>query len=263
MKHIEFLGLPGSGKTTTAIELVKILRSLGRQVFTHYDIKNHTMHQVMQRQMGLLWKILKWAASLQNGRIYNIVWQKHRAEYIFRFMAEHPQLARHIIACGEHVKPPEWMPREILCGKNLIEWFFDIASYYQAGVDTLTENAAGLLEEGFCQHAYYLCAFWETHAQEQPLQRYLELIPTPDLLVCLLTSAEQSEARMQARFKGVSSDILRPLTVDQRLAVLDERLRMYMAIADNLEQKGATVIRLEHDDYQHSHRILEEQLAHI
>jgi hypothetical protein len=155
------------------------------------------------------------------------------------------------------------MPREILCGKHLIEWFFDIASYYQAGVETLPEKAIGLLEEGFCQHAYYLCAFRDQHAPEQPFQRYLELIPQPDLLVCLLSSVEQSEARMQARGKGVSSDILRPLTVEQRLAVLDERRRMYAAIAETLEQNGATVVRLAHDDYQQSHRILEEQLGRL
>jgi thymidylate kinase len=133
---------------------------------------------------------------------------------------------------------------------------------YQASFDCLESNAILLQEEGFCQQAYYLLfAFRENTSHTQLLERYLQNIPRPDLVVSIVTEADQCESRMQQRAKGVSSDILRFLPVSERIELLAQRLNIYEKIANYLEAQHVEVIRLDNNNYRVSQQMLEDKLS--
>jgi thymidylate kinase len=263
MKYIELLGLPGSGKTTLVQEVVAGLRTKRDNAFTRLDIKQATMRVMIRKKSGILWALTRIFTFFSAHYTLNLVWEKTQCPLLMRFMSEHPRLACQIIECAERIELPSWISPEVFSAEKLMKWFFDLMSVYQASHDFLDKNTMLLQEEGFCQHAYYLLAFRKGGCDEQELDTYLQLIPKPDLLVFLLTTPQQCEERMNARSKGIASDILRSLPLSQRMALQDQRLKTHQHIADYLETQNVAVIRLDNADYSTTQKILEERLAHF
>ena len=238
------MGLPGSGKSTLADSVTAILRERQQSVRAKYDLRRQAMRAVLQQEAGAFWRMLRLFAWFGEARVLNLVWQKQQWPLIVRFMANSPTLIHELLDCTNWVDPPAWISRDVINTTNLLQWWLDVASYYQLAQETLTHAEWLLLEEGFCQHAYYLFAFQQTGLDLDGLQRYVERVPPPDLLVWLEVTPEICEHRMQARRKGVASDILAPLTVAQRHAILQERFETYAWIAEYFEQRGVCVIRV-------------------
>ncbi|PIE36573.1 hypothetical protein CSA56_00025 [candidate division KSB3 bacterium] len=261
MKHIEFVGLPGSGKTTFRKECLSLLNASDIRAYNTYAVRWKAMRQILQQESGLVWQILKFASVFWEYRVLSLIWEKFRCSYILRFISNHPDLSHNAIDCAEHTRPPAWIPQSIVCSQSLIEWFFDMVGYYQAAQDILGDDEFFLQEEGPCQHAYYLLAFYNGEFDVKRLEAYLAAVPVPDMLIAFFTAPELCEQRMNSRKKGVASDILTPLSVQQRLAVLEERLAVYRKIADYLEQKGVAVLRLDNRNRDTTFRELREGLA--
>lgn len=260
MRYIELLGLPGAGKSTIACEVVRLLQANGQQVLIKGDILRHTMRTRIKQGPGLTWKIAGMLAAVWKSRIPNLIWEKHRCAVLVRFIARYPDLAGQIIACATQAGPPAWVPQDVVCDENLMTWLFDVACYYQAARDFLSDHDIIVLEEAFCQHAYYLLAFHRDHRDPERLHRYLQAIPRPDALIAITVSPTVCEQRMHARSKGIASDILTPLTVEQRLTLLTQRFAMYQDIATYFEQQGVPVLRIDNTDYAVTQRQLQEGL---
>ncbi len=264
MKYIEFLGLPGSGKTTLAEDTVTILRANRRSVFTKLEARNATVRAIIQNKSSFLGLVIKIFTYFPKHRLLNFLWRKAQYPIVINFIREHPHLVQHIIECAKHVEPPLEIAQEAMSDKKLIDWFFDLASTYQASHDFLGNDDVLLLEEGFCQQAYYLLiAFRKRNTNNKDLENYLQLIPKPHLVFSILTDPEKCEKRMNKRQKGVSSDILRFLTVSERILLLEQRLKIYKKIVNYLEKRNVAVIRLENNNYRATQQILEETLVHF
>lgn len=193
----------------------------------------------------------------------DILWGQYQYPTAIHFMREHPQLARQIIDCAEHTTSPYDVSPSVFSGEKLMKWFFDVANVYQSACDLLVNDDILVLEEGFCQHAYYLFAFRNTGFDREGLEKYLPLIPKPDMIISLTTTPEQCEARMNSRSKGVSSKLLRVLSVTERIALLEERLAIYQFIAEYFAAQNVQIVRLENHDYRVTQKILEDALSHV
>jgi thymidylate kinase len=142
----------------------------------------------------------------------------------------------------------------------LLDWLFDAACFYQAACEHLSERDIIVLEEAFCQQSYYLLAFHQNGYDTERLRQYLQATPEPDLVIAITLSPEDCEQRMHGRSKGVASDILTPLTVAQRLGVLEQRFNMYTDIATYFEQHGVPVLRIENSDHITAQHLLQNAL---
>ncbi len=264
MKYIEFLGLPGSGKTTLANETVTILQAQQKQVFSKVGARQAVVQKLMREKPGMLWRVVRIAAQALGYRMWNLLWEKHQASFMVNFMYYHFQLVQNIIENANRLEAPYWLSPEAMSSRSLVHWIFDAATIYQAAHEFLEENDVLVQEEGFCQQAYYLlAAFRKALLEEQVLAQYLNLIPQPHLLIVISTDPEQSEARMQQRAKGVSSDILRLMPVAERITLLTHRLNMYHKIADYLETQQVTVVRLDNSNYRASRQLLKKALTQL
>lgn len=264
MKYIEFLGLPGSGKTTLAEEMVAILRARQRTVFPKLEARQAILQNIMRQKSGLVWKGLEVGAHVFGKLLWRLLWEKHQATFLINFLYAYPGLIGTIVEAASRLEPPAEVPRTLFSANHLVHWVLDPAMLYQAAHEFLGPDDILIQEEGFCQQAYYLlAAFRSTALETNTLERYLRQIPRPHLLIMLASDPEQCEARMQERPKGVSSDVLRYLAVADRLDVLYERLNLYQQIVAYFEQQHVQVVRLDNQQLSTSRRDLENALARM
>jgi thymidylate kinase len=265
MKYIEFLGLPGSGKTTFAKEIVSILQTKQINVCTRWDVKHVTMRAMMRKKPGYVWRFIYMLTYFAKYPILDFAWGKSSYLIMFNFIRNYPQLVQQVVKHAESVDPPPWMPQNTLSAERLIRWFFDVACIYQASQDFLRDDDVLLMEEGFCQQTYYLIvAFRKGNINDRKLERYIQLIPKPQLVVAIFTDPTQCERRLQTRPTGIPSKILRSLTVSERIALLEQRMNTYQKIATYLEKQNLPVVRLNNNNnYSSTRKILEETLVHF
>jgi len=262
MRYVEFLGIPGSGKTTFAKEVASILRARQNTVFTRWDAKHGIMRAMMQKRTELAWRFISLLTYLAAHPTLDFLWVKTRYSLMLHFIRKHPQLVRQVVEYAGSVDPPPGILQQALSSENLITWFFDIAGIYQASQEFIGNDDVLLIEEGFCQQAYYLVvAFRKETGADQKLKRYIQLIPKPQLVISLFADPDQCEERLQTRPTGIPSTILRSLTVSERITLLEHRLNTYQKIADYLEKQNVTVIRLNNNNSSNFTReIIEEHL---
>ena len=240
-----------------------MFRSRRQQVLMRPEISTMAMHETLQNESGSLWILTGLLASFWKFRVANLLWQKTHSSFVFRFMARHPELSRQVIDCAQRTTPPTWIPGEIVCTENLIDWLFSNAAYYQAACELANAEDILIMEEGFCQQSYYLLAYYQGEFDEAHLYDYLNVIPKPDVFVALLPTADECEKRLHQRAKGVASDILAPLTVQQRLEVLEHRAQVYQKIADYWEGRSVNVIRVHNETKQEVKALLADRLLPV
>lgn len=260
MTYIEFLGLPGAGKTTWAKELCSMFGARRQQALMKPEIIKTVLYKLLLQEQGKIWKLVRLLGSFWEFRVANVLWEKKRIAFLFRFMAQHPELSRLVVDCAQHVTPPDWIPKDAVCCEKLIDWLFSNAVFYQAAHELANAADILIMEEGFCQQSYYLTAFYNGNFDEGRLYEYLNATPKPDFFVALLPDADECEKRLNQREKGVSSGILTPLTVQQRLEVLEHRVNVYQKIADYWEGRSVNVVRIHNETRQEVNALLTEQI---
>ncbi len=218
------------------------------------------MCELLRKGQGPLWILAGVLSRICEDRIANLLWEKTRSPILFRFLAEHPEFSQQVIDCARHAAPPHWIPAEVVCAENLIDWLFTHAVQYQAARELAKADDILIMEEGFCQQVYYLTAFYQGHFREKQLYDFLNMTPKPDIFIALLPDAEECEKRMHRRKKGVASDILSPLTVQQRLDVLEHRSGVYQSVADYWEEQGVAVLRVRNETQQEVKALFLEDL---
>lgn len=264
MRYIEFLGLPGAGKTTLAKETVAILRANQRNVLTKLEARKAVIQKIIRQKPGLFWKGIEVVAHMIGQPLWRLLWEKHQAFFLINFLYQYPGLVGTIVETANKVEPPVEVPQSLFSANHLVHWVLDPAMLYQASHEFLEHDDILVQEEGFCQQAYYLlAAFRSTALDSKTLKHYLRQIPHPHLLIMISSDPEQCEARMQGRAKGVSSDILRYLSVADRRDVLHERLSLYQQIAAYFEQQHIQVVRLHNQDLHTSHEYLNDALVRV
>ena len=266
MQYIELLGLPGSGKTTLAKDIVKILRAKRRDVFTRWDAKDAVMRKMIRKQSGWPWRFISCGAYFAAYPILHLLWGRYRYLFALRFIGNYPQLVQQVIEAAVRSAPPESdreQAHQVVSPERLLSWFFDVACVYQAAQEFLATDDVLLIEEGLCQQAFYLlCTFRKPDVDDRKLKRYLQLIPKPDVLIAVFVDPQECEERMQSRSKGIAN-MLRTLPVAERIAVLEQRQKTYRKIADDFETQKIEVIRLDKTNHTANQKQLAEKLIHF
>jgi len=169
---IEFTGMVGSGKSTIAAELKRLLRADGFTALSPAE--------AIERCLGRAWlgraiarlAPVGWRERLQ-GHVLRMVegWQR------LAFAISRPQLVWHVLQSQLDRKIPWWHRRII------IDRFFEVAGQYRYLRDHLQDGEVVVLEEGFVHRATNLYA-WESQAVDPKMvRRYLSLLPELDLVV--------------------------------------------------------------------------------
>lgn len=178
MKHIEFIGVPGSGKTTICRELSLISGFYG-------GVMTDGLARIGTNTLRILSNILP-----LNSQI--VMWEKLLSRRYYRdFIAEHPQFQKMI--------PP--IISEVHESKDHVRWLFKrSAGQYQFLEETHKCGEIGVFDEGFLMRA--VSAVYR--GSSLPFDQYFESIPVPDMVIYVSVPDDTAEKRQKDR-KGHQS----------------------------------------------------------
>ncbi len=246
IRSIEFMGVPGSGKTTCASLLRTCLHKRGIPAL---DEQAALRLAVRRRDDGILKNMMKrfppwlWERFLGPG---------YAMEELLEFMAAQAPLWATVMEAmsrrGMDAEEAKIMLRGLL--KNSREY---------ALLETLTESPLYTVEEGFAHRAFTVFGYLDEPVPHDELKRYADLIPCCDLVVRVSLEPEICAQRLETRRPIGLSDRLQRLTADQRIALLSHGVACIEIAAQRLIERGSRVVAVQTE----SRDMLMEQLEQI
>jgi thymidylate kinase len=228
---VEFLGMPGSGKTTLAAALVALLEERGTAAAT---IVGAARARVRRTRVGRI------AARLPFRRLRRFVlWQLF---YLFgavdglRFGAEHGALMRHALDTQRRRHD------RIRTRAHVLYWFFHLCGRYRFLVVTSGPREVLVLCDGFLQRSVHLHASPVDPPDAEQVGAYVDLVPAPDFVVRLIVDRAICERRVRAR--GIWPH-LRHLDAPALSRFLEHAEQAVAAAACRADRKGWPIIEVE------------------
>lgn len=239
MKHVEFMGLPGSGKTTLWRESISLLQKRGRLAMGLEEAFCHCLlERVVDKRLRII-KPLPYLIRKNLLRHYSRLTETEALAYN-RFMIEHPELAYCVFTALD--ERPSSAAERTMVGN----WVYRSFSRYDIVDRNLGPEETVVLDEGFCNRAMSLFADHETLLDPDMIHRYAKAIPLPDLVFAIETEPERCLTRLSKRESGFPPRIGDPTSEEKRtfLANVD---RCLQTVRETIERDGVEVIEIDND----------------
>ena len=185
---IEFIGTPGAGKTTLSNELIALLREHGIAASSIIGAaRDHSVRTVSGRVVALLAP-----ASLRGPLLWQVFYRMSMLHFL-GFAREHFELCRQVLRTQLRRKVPFATKRHGLF------WFFHLAGRWRFLQTTAVGRETIVVDDGFLHRSV---SFYASHSEEPDpagVSDYVDLLPTPDLVVLVLAGREVCERRIRRR----------------------------------------------------------------
>ncbi|MEZ4776432.1 MAG: hypothetical protein R3D00_24870 [Bacteroidia bacterium] len=190
MKLIEFLGLPGSGKTTLVPFINTVMAEKGHVIFSRRDVRllhvcgGYRKFQIAQK-----------FPSIVKRALVKVFFQFNHTEsfYTEKFIQKYPDLVAYVLKTSAKNGVNEKIRR------NSIRWFLSLGAIYQLAEEIMPPDAYLLLDEGFCQKVLNLFVSVDKDPNLSKVKKYLEMIPLPDTVLFIQTDETIAFDRMKHR----------------------------------------------------------------
>jgi thymidylate kinase len=199
MVHIEFIGLPGSGKSTLRTMLVE---SLCRRKIPCLSMDQALLSCLKIHVDGIFFKYFLHILPEKTALKYApLVFTRSALRYTAQnaFLSTNSQAVAAILS-SDHFLSAAPQEREML-----LSWFFLTASQYQVIRENMSEKMPVIFDEGFLQRAVSLLVSpgGKSLPETTFLSSYLDLIPRPDIVLYLRTDQKTCIQRINTRSKGM------------------------------------------------------------
>ena len=200
---IEFMGLPGSGKTTLHAKAVQSLEEMACQVWTpeHYWEKQRPYYH----------------RSFQGSRFNRM---KNGILFINQLISKVPSVLKYFFKNRSFVL---FLWRNINNFHYTLEYrvllikyfMIDLFPYSSFSEHAFDRNNVILIDEGLIQHMYTLFVHKKRFLEQEALRRYLSYAPLPNLLIFIESDPEVCFERMEKRgiipyrLRGESVEVFR------------------------------------------------------
>ena len=227
MRVVEFLGAPGSGKTTLAGELA---RSFPGAV----DLEGAVRTSIGARGEDAMAQTAARISRSSSSRMWRAAYARSTDRFsgLTRFVGANPEFMRTILD-GQHSRADRDRGQDLVLG-----WLLNLMARYQLAIEWARAEWL-VVDEGFCQRGVALFSHGFDPSDRPHLDSYLSSMPQPDAVVVVDTPPQIAEARLESR--GWSERV-RDLPLEERRAFLAGAGEVTRAIADHLDTAGTPVI---------------------
>ncbi|HSJ83708.1 MAG TPA: hypothetical protein VLA91_07795 [Acidimicrobiia bacterium] len=193
MRTVEFLGIPGSGKTTLVSNVHSRLLASDTPAFT----LARAVSLGMKRGVGdrLIDPLMTHLPERLLDRYSESGFIRSNALLVslIDFMAAYP-MAVSVFLKGQARRADYELGTDLV-----VRWFLQLLARYQLGSSAMSQDDILLLDEGFAQKAITGFAHRFSKADHEDLSSYLAASPRPDLLVHLAVGTDLAAERLDGR----------------------------------------------------------------
>lgn len=231
---VEFVGTPGSGKTTVSHTLIAALREEGVRAATIVEAARpsaastgpgRVVRSIAPGRVGdaLLWRLFYLSASAES----------------VAFAVEHPSLARHV------ARSQRTRPIGAAMKRHTLYWWAQLAGRYRY----LTRDPAWcdvlVIDDGFLHRSVALHASHLEDPDPGAVDAYVDLLPAPDLVIRPLTDPAACEGRVHARGIWRHSRSLGPAEIARSLRSAERAVDLAVLRA---RRRGWNVVEIDNAD---------------
>jgi broad-specificity NMP kinase len=185
---VEFVGTPGAGKTTLADELVDLLQEDGINASTVIGAaREHARRTVAGRGIDVfLPHRLRRAFLWQLFYMLSIL-------HIAPFTLEHFRLIRFVL------RTQLTRPIPFAAKRHVLFWFFQLVGRGRFLGATSRGREIVVVDDGFLHRSVHLNASHVEEPDARLVRAYVDLAPTPDVVVVAVAGRQACERRIQQR----------------------------------------------------------------
>ncbi len=235
--HIEFIGLHGSGKTTCAKELKKILNKKHITAYTLPEASDIAVKRsIKNKYKAFLVKLL--STKTFEKHIYDIFINSHyHIESYISFISLYTRLFD-VVVKNQLERNLNQAEKEYD-----LSYLFYLCSRFQIAASKLQDTESIIIDEGFTYIPIRTLAHGDGVIEDY-LRQYINLIPKPHLVINIVNYPALCEKRISRRLTGYPG-IMRSLSYEERIDYLEFCREYIDKILNYLHGNGIHVINVD------------------
>ena len=197
--RVEFIGLPGVGKSTLRRDLLDHLHRIDKK---RYLSTEEAFLQVSRLHIDNIYRRpLNYLPHHMALRVSNKLMNRS----LMQFEAQNRFLADKGKALEAYFASNAYSKMSLIDRANVIGSFLEMGSLWQSIDGQLTEEAVVFFEEGFVQKSFmFVDQSNGSLIEKEKLCSYLENIPVPDVVIYVTANIETCQRRMMDRPDGLT-----------------------------------------------------------
>jgi thymidylate kinase len=232
---VEFLGLPGAGKSTMRREVIASMKEAGQSAV---DLPTAMLAAIRLHGADRLTRAVAIVTRSGSSPAWRRAYARSTDRFtaLTRFLAANPEVMEVVLATQRQRRGRD------LHQERVLSWILSLMANTQ-----LVDKTAGrfdwlFIDEGFCQRAIALFVVGFDDEDELRLRSYVAAIPLPEILVVVEASPSVCEARLD---ELEWSERVTEMNRAERRDFLNTAARVVELVADEADRLGARVIRID------------------
>lgn len=199
MQRIEFIGIPGSGKTTIRKNIVKRIKNIGETKFLSIE---EAILEVARKKIDKVYRVIlktlpKSLALIVSNKLLN--------RNLLQYNAQNTFFAKWGKSFEVFLKSSAFAKMPVIDREIVISGFIEIGSLYECINGYFSDETVVLFEEGFIQKSFmFISPFDNEFKDKTEVFNYLESIPHPDLVIYVNIDFASCYERMLVRPTGLT-----------------------------------------------------------
>ncbi len=199
MFHVEFVGVPGSGKSTIRDALIERLQKVDANQFLKIE---DAFFLVSKEKTD---KIYRWMINLLPLSLGYKVVDKLFNRTLMQFEAQNRFLAKYGKGLNAFLSSRAYDQLDATDRSNVLTAFIETGSLYEMTQGEIDSNTAVFFEEGLVQKSFMFISHLRKREENNlPLHAYLQHIPLPDVIINVKADFAVCYNRMKERPKGLT-----------------------------------------------------------
>lgn len=185
---IEFVGVPGAGKSTLVRETVRILRSRGIEAGTMIE---HARGHAARTSLGHI------VSKVKPQRVRDAcMW------HLFYLLAARDALGfarQRGSLCRSVMRKQRGRPISVLMKRHILFWFFQLGGRHRLLSRFSVRGEALVLDDGFLHRVVHMTSSHVDRPDPDWIRNYVGSVPQPDLVVHVVAGSQTCSGRVTAR----------------------------------------------------------------